>query len=84
MSGLGPSDPVGERQGRGGSIQALGTAVEGGVQVLRWKTRPAPIPPFVGVETVSRAYSKRFNFSPLWRLEVQDHVVLEPCTKSQH
>lgn len=24
---------------------------------------------------------ERFNFSPFWRLEVQDHGVVEPCTK---
>ena len=24
---------------------------------------------------------ERFNFSPFWRLEVQDHSVVEPCTK---
>ena len=40
MSGLGPSDTAGGRQGRG-STQALGTAVGGGVQVFRgWNTRP--------------------------------------------
>lgn len=89
VSRLGPSDTVGERQGWG-STQALGPAVEGGVQVLRWlEYMPPPIPPSMGVGTVSRAYSRRetkrgliFHHSGGWKSKIT--VLWSPVPRSQN